>query len=52
VPAVVRLYNKAMTQLDELRRGAQTAHTKLTEEKILVMLFAIPACFLFYEFFV
>ena len=52
VPAVMWLHNKAMTQLDELRRSAQTAHTKPTEEKILDMLFAIPACFLFYLFFV
>jgi len=37
VPAVMQLYNKAMTCLHQLRRGALTAHTKPTEEKILDM---------------
>lgn len=35
VPAVMQLYNKAMTRLHQLRRGAPTALTKPTEEKIL-----------------
>ena len=48
VPAVMQLYNKAMTWLHKLQAGALTAHTKPTEEKILDMLFAIPSCFLFY----
>ena len=37
VPAVMQLYNIAMTQLHQLRRGTLTAHTKLSEEKILDM---------------
>jgi hypothetical protein len=51
VPAVMQLYNNAMTQLHQLRRGTLTAHTKFTEEKIMDMQFAIPPCFLIYLFF-
>jgi hypothetical protein len=35
VPAVVQLYNRAMARLHQLRRGAPTAQTKPSEEKIL-----------------
>jgi hypothetical protein len=45
LPAVMQLYNNAMTRLHQLRRGTLTAHTKLTEENILDMQFAIPPCF-------
>lgn len=38
VPAVMQLYTKALTRLHQLRRGAPTAHTKPTEEKILALL--------------
>lgn len=38
VPAVMQLYNRAMARLHQLRRGAPTAQTKPSEEKILALL--------------
>jgi hypothetical protein len=35
VPPVMQLYNRAMARLHQLRRGAPTAQTKPSEEKIL-----------------
>jgi hypothetical protein len=35
VPAVMKLYSKAMTRLHQLRRGVPAAQTEPTEEKIL-----------------